>query len=168
MTAKAIGLLVSVLSLAEPVFAEDKPAKPTKPRPMTIYIDCSAIKQPMNYCPTYTVGHVKLVRQFSKARCKQYDSWGATGDGSGIWVQKGCRGTFIVERGRPYSQEKPTTLTCKSENHAYAHCATPMWGRRAFVEKPLGPVECKQGENWGADWNGVWVNANCAADFGIQ
>ena len=36
------------------------------------------------------------------------------------------------------------------------------------VAKLLGPTECKHGENWGFDFQGIWVNGNCAAEFAVQ
>jgi hypothetical protein len=169
MRAKAIGVLLSLLSLGEAAAAEasDKEALPKGATP-TIVVQCYAPQEGVGYCPTYAVGHVKLLRQFSKQRCRQYDSWGADGDGSGIWVAKGCRGRFMVERGRPFATGKSTAVTCTSEDWAYRHCATPTWGHRIVVGKQLGDSACTRGTNWGFDWNGIWVNGNCAAEFRVE
>src|SRR5262249_31798359 len=45
-------------------------------------------------CPADTTNGVQLVRQLSEASCKEGSSWGH--DKNGIWVDKGCRGEFVV------------------------------------------------------------------------
>jgi len=160
-----VGILLSLLPFAD-ASASEKEALP-KGATKTIVLQCYAPPEGVLYCPTYAVGHVKLLRQFSKQRCRQYDSWGADGDGSGIWVAKSCRGRFMVERGRPFVTEK-STVTCKSEDWAYRHSATPTWGHRIVVGKQLGDTTCTRGANWGFDWNGIWVNGNCAAEFSVE
>lgn len=166
MRAKLIGFLVSVLSVAEPLFAGV--AGVAHARPRTLAVDCSSIKVPFKACPTYSVGTVKLVRQFSHTRCLRDVNWGTTGDGSEIWVKGGCRGRFLVDRGRPYAKALPDPVTCTSKDWAYKHCATPTWGHHITVKKLLGPTECKHGENWGFDFKGIWVNGNCSAEFAVQ
>jgi hypothetical protein len=37
---------------------------------------------------------VELYRQLSEARCRYGSSWGY--DRKGIWVDKGCRGEFVI------------------------------------------------------------------------
>lgn len=168
MRAKAIVVLLSLLAWVE-ADATEKGALPAGAAP-TIVVNCNAPADGVGYCPTYAVGNVKLVRQFSKERCRQYDNWGADGDGGGIWVMKRCRGRFTVERGRPFKTGEKTTITCASEDWAYRHCATegPTWGRRVVLAKQLGETACKRGNNWGFDWNGIWVNGNCSAEFRVE
>ncbi|MCS6885221.1 MAG: DUF3011 domain-containing protein [Acidobacteriota bacterium] len=43
-----------------------------------------------------TYNQVRLLRQFSKAPCRKDYSWGY--DSRGVWVDKGCRGEFLVGR----------------------------------------------------------------------
>lgn len=163
MSTRLIGFLVSVLSTFDPLVGGEASA-----RPRNLLVDCSAIEKPFNTCPTYSVGNVELMRQFSHVRCVRDGNWGTTGDGSTIWVKDGCRGRFVVDRGRPFAKPLPDPVTCKSEDWAYQHCATPTWGHHVTVKQQLGPVECKHGENWGFDFNGIWVNGNCAAEFTLQ
>ena len=49
------------------------------------------------YCRAYTDGRVQLVRQISRSRCRQGDSWGY--DNRGVWVDRGCEAEFRVGRG---------------------------------------------------------------------
>jgi hypothetical protein len=39
---------------------------------------------------------VRIVRQLSSANCRQGDSWGWRPDG--VWVNRGCRADFVVDR----------------------------------------------------------------------
>src|SRR5215831_5760920 len=57
-------------------------------------ITCESRGSQYNYCRTNVHGRVRLDRQLSDTPCRQYDSWGADGDGSGVWVSKGCRAMF--------------------------------------------------------------------------
>lgn len=163
MRARVIGFLVSALSALGATVAGDADA-----RPRTMRVECSSIEVPFRTCPTYSVGHVTLGRQFSHTRCLRDVTWGATGDGSLIWVKDGCRGRFLVDRGRPFAKPLDKPVACTSRDWAYQHCLTPTWGHYISVEKQLGTTECKHGENWGFDWNGIWVNGNCSAEFAVQ
>src|SRR5262245_38264664 len=60
-------------------------------------ITCESRGGRYNYCRTDMRGRVRIERQLSDTPCRQYDTWGADGDGSGVWVSDGCRATFIVE-----------------------------------------------------------------------
>ena len=62
-------------------------------------IKCESKGERYNYCRTHTTGRVELRRQLSDAPCREYSTWGADGDGSGIWVREGCRAEFTVEEG---------------------------------------------------------------------
>lgn len=46
------------------------------------------------YCGVDTSGGVTLVQQISQSSCIRGRTWGA--DGRGIWVARGCRGTFAI------------------------------------------------------------------------
>lgn len=162
MSARAVGLLLSLLSLADYVLPNESHA-----RPRTATIDCFSNDGKLVYCPTHAIGEVKLVRQFSLERCRRYENWGSTGDGSGIWV-KGCRGRFMIVRGRPAPKAKPTTVTCNPEEGGYTHCETPTWGHYVFVKKNLSEIECKRADNWGVDFTGIWVDRGCGAEFALQ
>ncbi len=45
-------------------------------------------------CPVRTEGRVELVRELSRNRCHQWQSWGY--DRDGVWVDNGCRAEFRV------------------------------------------------------------------------
>ena len=133
-------------------------------------VECSSQKGNYQYCPTYDIGSVRLTRQLSKSPCRPYDTWGASGDGSGVWVRDGCRGVFVVERGgrRPPGPRGPTSVTCKSDDFSYRACPAPMWGRRVFIQKQLSRTRCVRGDNWGEMYSGIWVDRGCGAVFAID
>jgi hypothetical protein len=136
-----------------------------------VRIECSSLKDRYGYCRTHTVGYVRLERQLSKASCRQYQTWGSDGDGSGIWVRDGCRGVFVVERGRwPGGQPRPKgrTITCTSRDYGYAHCAVSTWGREVWIRRQISRQRCVRGDNWGVDWSGIWVDRGCNAEFVVE
>lgn len=137
-----------------------------------VRIECSSVKDRYSYCRTFAIGNVRLERQLSKTRCREYDTWGSDGDGSGVWVKDGCRGVFVVERGggghgRP-GGGPGLTVTCTSKDYSYAHCDVPVWGRSVWVQRQLSDKRCVQGNNWGVDWSGIWVDRGCNAVFAIR
>lgn len=165
MQARLRGILVSVLGVFGFLGGG---ASEAEARARHMRVECSALKVPFQACPTYSVGNVTLGRQFSRARCLRDVTWGTTSDGSVIWVKDGCRGRFLVDRGRPFAKPLPDPVTCTSKDWQYQHCATPTWGHYISVKQQLGSVECKHGENWGFDFKGIWVNGNCSAEFSVQ
>ena len=133
-----------------------------------VRIECSSLKDRYAYCRTHAIGDVRLERQLSKTRCREYDTWGSDGDGSGIWVKDGCRGVFVVERGGRPGPGRGASITCTSKSYDYAHCNVPTWGRRVWVERQLSDTRCVQGDNWGVDWRGIWVDRGCNAVFAVR
>ena len=49
-----------------------------------VRIECSSLGDRYSYCKTHAIGTVRLERQLSKTPCRQYDTWGSDGDGSGV------------------------------------------------------------------------------------
>lgn len=61
-------------------------------------ISCSSDDGRKNYCDVDTQGaQVKLVRQEGMQPCMEGSTWGY--DQRGIWVDRGCRGDFLVQSG---------------------------------------------------------------------
>jgi hypothetical protein len=135
-----------------------------------VRIECSSLKDRYAYCRTHAIGRVRLERQLSKADCREYRTWGADGDGSGVWVRDGCRGLFVVERGRwsGGSRAKAKTITCTSRDYGYQHCDVSTWGRDVWLERQLSRERCVRGDNWGVDWRGIWVDRGCNGEFVVE
>lgn len=61
-------------------------------------ISCQSNDGRKNYCEVDTQGaQVKLVRQEGMQPCMEGSTWGH--DRQGIWVDRGCRGEFLVQSG---------------------------------------------------------------------
>jgi len=57
-------------------------------------VTCSSDNGRRQYCEADVRGSVRLVRQFSRAACRQNETWGY--DSRGIWVDRGCGADFEV------------------------------------------------------------------------
>lgn len=63
-------------------------------------LDCDSGDYRYTYCPADTGYGVELERQRSNTPCVFGESWGY--DGGGVWVDRGCRGTFRILSGRSH------------------------------------------------------------------
>src|SRR5437764_1046505 len=59
-------------------------------------VTCSSENGRRQYCEADVRGSVRLLRQFSRAACRQNETWGY--DNRGIWVDRGCGADFEVGR----------------------------------------------------------------------
>jgi hypothetical protein len=77
---------------------EAKPAHPPIPEPAAKKeerLSCASSDGRRNYCDADLKGAtVKLVRQAGPSQCEENFTWGH--DDNGIWVDRGCRGEFVV------------------------------------------------------------------------
>ncbi len=140
-------------------------------------LTCESKSSQYNYCRTNVRGRIRLEKQLSDAPCRKYDTWGADGDGSGVWVSNGCRAEFVVEPRRPgpsygeggKGRGRQATITCESQNGRQSYCRTNSSGR-VRLERQLSDAPCRENETWGADdgGRGVWVTSGCRAEFSIE
>ena len=137
-------------------------------------IKCESEGDRYAYCRTYTTGRIELRKQLSKASCREYDSWGAAGDGSGVWVRNGCRAEFVVREqhwgwghgGGHNWDGRERTFTCKSQHYSYNHCSVPGGkARKIKLERQMSTASCIRGSSWGEDDYGVWVDHGCEGEF---
>lgn len=140
-------------------------------------VRCESQNDRHAYCPTYTRGRVRLEKKLSDAPCRQYESWGTDGDGSGIWVRNGCRAIFVVGGGGGGwggggggwgDGGSRRTITCKSEHYDYNRCPVYHGRGKVRLSRQLSDASCVRGSSWGVDRDGIWVNNGCAAEFTIQ
>jgi Protein of unknown function (DUF3011) len=58
-------------------------------------------------------------------------------------------------------------ITCESRNYQQEFCSTgPIANAWLLVQRSGSP--CIQGQTWGFQGNGIWVNQGCSGDFGFQ
>ena len=124
-------------------------------------------------CPADTRGGVQLMQQLSDTQCREGQNWGY--DNRGIWVDKGCAGEFQFGRQstssdyrRGYVGRSSTgqTIRCESDTFDYKHCPADTSGGVQLTEQ-LSDTRCREGQNWGYDRRGIWVDEGCAGEFQI-
>ena len=64
--------------------------------PQGLVVSCSSDNGRRNFCPTSTGRGVQLTKQRSGSPCIQGQTWGY--DRQRIWVDRGCRADFVVQR----------------------------------------------------------------------
>lgn len=88
------------LGKAAPTAGESKPEHPPRPAPTAKkeeLVTCGSNDGRRNTCDADLKGAtVRLVRQVGGAQCEENMTWGH--DDKGIWVDRGCRGDFVVVR----------------------------------------------------------------------
>jgi hypothetical protein len=117
------------------------------------------------YKRTSTRGGVRLVRQLSREACVQGQTWGF--DRDGIWVDQGCRAEF--ETGDPdsaWQQPSGRVVTVESYRGERQHYNTSTRGG-VRLRRQLSRDACVEGQTWGFDRDGIWVDKGCRAEFEI-
>ena len=141
-------------------------------RPGGGVIACSSNSGDRVYCEADTRAGVMLVRQISGSPCREGETWGF--DRRGIWVDRGCRAEFSLG-GRPGGPEfgggggggGGRTLTCSSDNGGRVLCEADVRGRGVEMVRQISGSPCREGETWGYDARGIWVDRGCRAEFAI-
>jgi hypothetical protein len=130
-------------------------------------------------------GDVRLVRQISKTRCVEGQTWGS--NRAGVWVDRGCEGVFRVQRrwtqgpghggpghGGPGhggwqpgpGWETAIRLRCASQDFRYNLCRVDTGrGGDVRIERQISKTRCVEGRTWGWNRAGVWVDGGCEASF---
>ena len=144
-----------------------------RPSPPQI-ITCSSNDGKRNYCAADTRGGVRLSRQISGSACVQGQTWGY--DGRNIWVDRGCRAEFAIGGGGggggyrpppPPPQYQPQIITCSSNDGKRNYCSTN--GRsNVRLSRQISGSPCVEGQTWGYDNRGLWVDRGCRADFQVR
>ena len=129
-------------------------------------ITCSSDDGGRHTCPVDTRGGVQMTNQRSGSACKQGYSWGY--DRNGIWVDHGCRADFVVNTGwNNGGGGGGQTITCSSDDGGRHTCPVDTRGGVQMTNQRSGSA-CTQGQSWGYDRNGIWVDHGCRADFTIN
>jgi hypothetical protein len=124
-------------------------------------ITCSSDDGRRNWCDIGRARDAQLVRQISGSACIQGQTWGV--DGRGLWVDRGCRAEFVIGRGGGPSQQ---TINCSSNDGRRNWCDIGR-ARDAQLVRQISGSPCIQGQTWGIDGRGLWVDRGCRADFAI-
>ena len=60
------------------------------------------------------------------------------------------------------------SITCESNDGRYKHCGARVGRGHVEIERVLSRAECRYGQSWGTDREGVWVDDGCRARFAIR
>jgi hypothetical protein len=60
------------------------------------------------------------------------------------------------------------TVTCESRNYQQSYCPVGQPIARAWVAEQRSRSACVEGQTWGYDRNGIWVNGGCEAVFAFE
>ncbi|HEX4022505.1 MAG TPA: DUF3011 domain-containing protein [Acidobacteriaceae bacterium] len=125
------------------------------------HLTCASDDGRRHYCSADTRYGVRMTNQRSGSACIQGQTWGF--DRRGIWVDRGCRADFVlgVQRRRPVAN-----ITCSSNNGQRNYCPIDTSRGVRLVNQRSGSA-CIQGQTWGFDRRGIWVDRGCRADFAV-
>jgi len=137
-------------------------------------ISCSSDNGKRNFCNADTSRGVRMVNQRSGSPCIEGQTWGS--NRNGIWVDKGCRADFRLGGGYhggggggypgggggyPPSGGQ---ITCSSDDGKRNFCNADTSGGVRMINQRSGSP-CVQGQTWGFNKSGIWVDRGCRADF---
>lgn len=158
-------------------------------------VDCASKDFRMTRCDV-PWHDAQLLRQSSDSRCTRGSTWGI--DRQGLWVDKGCSGVFEEagrrddygrnDHGndpRGYGQrdqesrdhdwhpgpnwDQDISFRCASQDFEYHFCQVDVGrGGRIYVQRQVSKSGCIEGQSWGYNRAGVWVNGGCEAQFVIE
>jgi hypothetical protein len=129
-------------------------------------ITCSSDDGRRNWCDIGGNSNIRLSRQISGTPCVQGDTWGI--DNRGLWVDRGCRAEFTVASGYLQGQgsAQGSTVTCSSDDGRRNWCDVGG-SRNIRLNRQLSGSPCVQGDTWGIDNRGLWVDRGCRAEFAV-
>ena len=73
-----------------------------------------------------------------------------------------CLGTLSA----PRLLAQTSTVRCESRGTSQEQCPIPS-NARVELTRPLSPVACREGYNWGVGTSFIWVNRGCRAEFAV-
>lgn len=134
-------------------------------------ITCSSDNGRRNYCNANTRGGVQMTRQISGSPCVQGQTWGW--DNNRVWVDRGCRAEFVTGRGNGSGggwgggNGSGAVFNCSSDDGKRNYCAIPNGANPNSItmSRQISGSPCVQGQTWGADGRGLWVDRGCRAEF---
>lgn len=138
-------------------------------------VTCASDDGKRHLCQVNTQYGVRMTNQRSGSPCIEGQTWGY--NKKGIWVDRGCRADFWLGGGYhggghqgggggypgggyPNGQQ----ITCSSNDGKRNFCnADTNRGVRLVNQRSGSP--CVQGQTWGFNQKGIWVDRGCRADF---
>ncbi|MCR8526485.1 DUF3011 domain-containing protein, partial [Escherichia coli] len=66
----------------------------------------------------------------------------------------------------PLPARADQTVRCESNNYRYQYCRVDT-DNRVSLRRQRSSSACRQGDSWGYDRRGVWVDRGCGAEFRV-
>jgi hypothetical protein len=135
------------------------------------YVRCESNDGRRHYCPLGNWaggrGQVRLARQLSTSPCREGSTWGS--DNRGVWVDRGCRAEFEVDRrgGGGGGGDVDRLVRCES-NGGRRSCPIGDRVRRVTLARQLSNADCREGRTWGWNEREIWVDRGCRGEFAID
>ncbi len=144
-------------------------------------VTCASDDGKRHYCQVNTSRGVQMVKQRSGSPCIEGQTWGS--DRRGVWVDRGCRAEFALGGGGNGWQGPGNgngngwngpgnggggvqRVTCSSDDGKRNRCNADTSRGVQMVNQRSGSP-CVQGQTWGYDRRGIWVDRGCRADFAV-
>ena len=132
-------------------------------------ITCSSDDGRRHTCQADTRGGVQMTHQHSETACVQGSTWGY--DHQGIWVDRGCRAEFTLTNYAYHdfrnARGRGGEITCSSDDERRHYCETGPY-RNVRLQQQISGSACVEGQTWGHDVNGIWVDRGCRAVFRLR
>ena len=129
-------------------------------------VTCASDDGNRHVCRVDTSRGVQMTNQRSGSPCIQGQTWNY--DRRGIWVDKGCRADFFLGGGSGGAGGPGgTNVSCSSDNGGRNYCPVNTGNGVQLVNQRSGSP-CVQGQTWGFDARGIWVDRGCRADFQVS
>lgn len=64
------------------------------------------------------------------------------------------------------AEARPRHVTCESIHNRYQFCRVNTRGG-VQLQRQLSNAACRKNQTWGYDWDGIWVDRGCRAEFRI-
>ena len=133
----------------------------------TVSIQCESSDGRYRTCGTGLAGRIELQRQLSSTRCVAGSNYGLRG--GSVWVDRGCRGVFLIHRGVISPPVADYSVTCSSNQGRYTTCAWDARRGTPRLIQQLSKDDCRAGYSWGySARTGLWVNHGCRGRFGTR
>ena len=124
--------------------------------------NCASVDGKYRECQLPVDGTARLVKRESDAPCVEGQTWGQRGDR--VWVTRGCRARFEVERGGGGGGGgSGQHVECRSQNERYRECAIARGYEGRLVRDYTG--RCRKDSTWGNRAGLIWVTSGCQARF---
>lgn len=153
-------------------------AQPVAKQTTYALIVCESPNGQQSFCRADTNRGVRLVREISRNRCFEGRTFGYENDG--IWISGGCAAEFEIGRGNnpPGTGPGPSPgnggpgypdeiVICESRDGRRAYCDANTRGG-ITLSRQLSRNDCIEGQSWGFDQRGIWVDLGCRGEFAVR